>query len=116
MKKQAADQSFHDRRYQERKRAEAAKKAPPKKIVAIDHWEAGSVEGPSAAKSTSRAKALIWLFSTGHRAQSGAEASSSQAQALGIGSVLARDGSLPRMTSFRLRSGLTAALRSVDSV
>jgi hypothetical protein len=33
MKKQAADQSFHDRRYQERKRAEAAKKAPPKKVV-----------------------------------------------------------------------------------
>ena len=27
MKKQASDQSFHDRRYQERKRAEAAKKA-----------------------------------------------------------------------------------------
>jgi hypothetical protein len=33
MKKQAADQSFHDRRYQERKRAEAAKKAAPKRVV-----------------------------------------------------------------------------------
>jgi hypothetical protein len=33
MKKQASDQSFHDRRYQERKRAEAAKKAAPKKVV-----------------------------------------------------------------------------------
>ena len=33
MKKQASDQSFHDRRYQERKRAEAAKKVAPKKVV-----------------------------------------------------------------------------------
>ena len=33
MKKQASDQSFHDRRYQERKRAEAAKKVVPKKVV-----------------------------------------------------------------------------------
>jgi hypothetical protein len=32
MKKQASDQSFHDRRHQERKRAEAAKKAPAKKV------------------------------------------------------------------------------------
>ena len=32
MKKQASDQSFHDRRYQERKRAEAARKAPKKKV------------------------------------------------------------------------------------
>jgi len=31
MKKQASDQQFHDRRYQERKRAEAAKKVTPKK-------------------------------------------------------------------------------------
>jgi hypothetical protein len=31
MKKQPSDQQFHDRRYQERKRAEAAKKPPPKK-------------------------------------------------------------------------------------
>ena len=33
MKKQASDQSFHDRRYQERKRAEAAKKVVPKKVA-----------------------------------------------------------------------------------
>jgi|GEM_PF-1486014 len=33
MKKQASDQSFHDRRYQERKRAEAAKRPAPKKAV-----------------------------------------------------------------------------------
>jgi hypothetical protein len=33
MKKQASDQSFHDRKYQERKRAEAAKK-PVKKNAA----------------------------------------------------------------------------------
>jgi len=34
MKKQAADQAVHDRRYQERKRAEAARKAPKKKMAA----------------------------------------------------------------------------------
>jgi hypothetical protein len=34
MKKQASDQSFHDRRYQERKRAEAAKKPVGKKVAA----------------------------------------------------------------------------------
>ena len=33
MKKQASDQQFHDRRYQERKRAEAAKQPPKKKPV-----------------------------------------------------------------------------------
>jgi hypothetical protein len=33
MKKQLADQSFHDRRYQERKRAEAERKVPKKKVV-----------------------------------------------------------------------------------
>jgi hypothetical protein len=33
MKKQASDQAFHDRRYQERKRAEAAKKPAQKKVV-----------------------------------------------------------------------------------
>jgi hypothetical protein len=36
MKKQASDQQFHDRRYQERKRAEAAKKPPVKKTVLED--------------------------------------------------------------------------------
>jgi len=34
MKKQASDQAFHDRRHQERKRAEAARKVPKKKVVA----------------------------------------------------------------------------------
>jgi hypothetical protein len=34
MKKQASDQAFHDRRYQERKRAEAERKIPKKKVVA----------------------------------------------------------------------------------
>jgi hypothetical protein len=33
MKKQLADQSFHDRRYQERKRAEAERKVPKKKVA-----------------------------------------------------------------------------------
>src|SRR5260370_42436053 len=45
MKKQAADQSFHDRRYQERKRAEAARKGPAKKKVA-------RVSGESRVAST----------------------------------------------------------------
>ena len=34
MKKQGSDQSFHDRRYQERKRAEAARKPVQKKVAA----------------------------------------------------------------------------------
>jgi hypothetical protein len=33
MKKQLADQSFHDRKYQDRKRAEAARKPSKKKVV-----------------------------------------------------------------------------------
>jgi len=33
MKKQSSDQAFHDRRYQERKRAEAERKAPKKKVA-----------------------------------------------------------------------------------
>jgi len=33
MKKQGSDQAFHDRRYQERKRAEAERKVPAKKKV-----------------------------------------------------------------------------------
>jgi hypothetical protein len=32
MKKQGSDQAFHDRRYQERKRAEAARKPAKKKV------------------------------------------------------------------------------------
>jgi hypothetical protein len=35
MKKQGSDQAFHDRRYQERKRAEAERKVPAKKKVAV---------------------------------------------------------------------------------
>jgi hypothetical protein len=41
MKKQSSDQQFHDRRYQERKRAEAAKRPAPKKAVV------GAVPAPS---------------------------------------------------------------------
>ena len=48
MKKQASDQSFHDRRYQERKRAEAAKKAPAKKVS-----EAGKKESSGGAAPNS---------------------------------------------------------------
>jgi hypothetical protein len=50
MKKQGADQAFHDRRHQERQRAEAAKKQEMKKAeraagekqVPIDSLRAGS--------------------------------------------------------------------------
>ena len=48
MKKQASDQSFHDRRYQERKRAEAARKAPKKKVAA----ESGKQSSESRVPST----------------------------------------------------------------
>jgi len=46
MKKQASDQSFHDRRYQERKRAEAAKKAPQKKAAAKSGNKSGESQQP----------------------------------------------------------------------
>jgi len=42
MKKQASDQSFHDRRYQERKRAEAARKPAKKKM---DGEKSGTGQG-----------------------------------------------------------------------
>ena len=45
MKKQGSDQAFHDRRYQERKRAEAAKKAAPKKKVAAEPGRESLVPG-----------------------------------------------------------------------
>jgi hypothetical protein len=48
MKKQASDQQFHDRRYQERKRAEAAKQLPKKKA-------AGSEAVAVPAKETTKA-------------------------------------------------------------
>jgi hypothetical protein len=35
MKKQASDQQFHDRRHQERQRADAAKKALAKKAATV---------------------------------------------------------------------------------
>jgi hypothetical protein len=49
MKKQASDQSFHDRRYQERKRAEAARKAPKKKVAG---GEAGKRSSESRVPSS----------------------------------------------------------------
>ena len=49
MKKQASDQSFHDRRYQERKRAEAAKKPVSKKAVG---GESGKQSGEPRVPST----------------------------------------------------------------
>jgi hypothetical protein len=45
MKKQASDQQFHDRRYQERKRAEAAKQPAKKKAP---REGSGSVVAPAA--------------------------------------------------------------------
>jgi hypothetical protein len=48
MKKQLSDQAFHDRRHQERKRAEAARKVPKKKVVV----EGGTKSGESRVPST----------------------------------------------------------------
>jgi hypothetical protein len=50
MKKQASDQQSHDRRYQERKRAEAAKQ-PPKKNIAS---EGASQSGVTTVKETTK--------------------------------------------------------------
>jgi len=47
MKKQAADQQFHDRRHQERQRAEAAKKLPQKKAA-----DAAPAAPPDAGEAT----------------------------------------------------------------
>jgi hypothetical protein len=41
MKKQLSDQAFHDRRHQERKRAEAARKVPKKKVAAEGEKKSG---------------------------------------------------------------------------
>jgi hypothetical protein len=49
MKKQVSDQSFHDRRYQERKRAQAAKKPGQKKVVSE---ESAPVEPPARQESS----------------------------------------------------------------
>jgi hypothetical protein len=49
MKKQASDQQFHDRRYQERKRAEAAKR-PAQTKNAREDSQAGASPGKEATK------------------------------------------------------------------
>jgi hypothetical protein len=49
MKKQASDQYSHDRRYQERKRAEAARQPPKKKATAV-----GTSAAVSHAKETEK--------------------------------------------------------------
>jgi hypothetical protein len=50
MKKQAADQQSHDRRYQERKRAEAAKQ-PAKVKAPRENNSAGNVPAKEAAEN-----------------------------------------------------------------
>jgi hypothetical protein len=49
MKKQASDQQFHDRRYQERKRAEAARVLVKKKS---ENEGAGKATGSSVKETT----------------------------------------------------------------
>ena len=53
MKKQLADQSFHDRRYQERKRAEAARKPAKKKVDAEKSGTGGEKQGDEGRERTS---------------------------------------------------------------
>jgi hypothetical protein len=50
MKKQASDQEFHDRRYQERKRAEAAKRLPKKKSAREDPSQGAAGPAKEATK------------------------------------------------------------------
>ena len=50
MKKQLSDQQFHDRRYQERKRAEAAKRPVKKKVVGGESGQ-GKQSGESRVPS-----------------------------------------------------------------
>jgi len=50
MKKQASDQQSHDRRYQERKRAEAARQPVKKKSASVDADKAA----PSSAKDITK--------------------------------------------------------------
>jgi hypothetical protein len=47
MKKQGSDQAFHDRRHQERKRAEAARKLPKKKVDGEKPATDGKQDGDS---------------------------------------------------------------------
>jgi hypothetical protein len=56
MKKQASDQQFHDRRYQERKRAEAAKKLPPKKADGARSTPAPAPVGVEPVKPSNAGK------------------------------------------------------------
>jgi hypothetical protein len=56
MKKQASDQQFHDRRYQERKRAEAARKPPPKKADGANSTSAPAPVGVQPVKPSNDAK------------------------------------------------------------
>ena len=53
MKKQASDQSFHDRRYQERKRAEAARKPAKKKADGEKSGIGGEKQGGEGRDRTS---------------------------------------------------------------
>jgi len=50
MKKQSSDQQFHDRRYQERKRAEAARQPFKKKPASAD----ATKPAPSSAKDVTK--------------------------------------------------------------
>jgi hypothetical protein len=50
MKKQASDQQFHDRRYQERKRAEAARRPAKAKAAGEEVSHAPASPGKEAAK------------------------------------------------------------------
>jgi hypothetical protein len=52
MKKQASDQYLHDRRYQERKRAEAARRPAIKKVAS----EGASQTASSPAKEVTKEK------------------------------------------------------------
>jgi hypothetical protein len=51
VKKQSSDQQFHDRRHQERKRAEAAKKLLPNKITPAEAPAEAAVPAPARKKS-----------------------------------------------------------------
>jgi hypothetical protein len=56
MKKQASDQQFHDRRHQERKRAEAARKPPPKKADGANSTPAPAPVAVEPVKPSNAAK------------------------------------------------------------
>jgi hypothetical protein len=56
MKKQGSDQQFHDRRYQERKRAEAARKPPPKNADGANSTPAPAPADVEPVKPSNAAK------------------------------------------------------------